>query len=729
MADALPPTNNNNGDEEATFTSHTDAIYAITSHYDAQSNTLYIVSGGGDDRAYLHLMTTSNNQAQTKTIPLAHPHTDSISCVALNTPYITNDVSGTTQANQIAVGSYDGSIVLYSTTDGTLLHVFEGPTDVEWARFHPKGGTVLLVGSIADGTIWMYHTPSKQCLQVFVGHEGGVTDGVFTMDGKSIVSCGQDGTVRVWAPKKGVCKHVFRLMDVKGSGGGEEEGGGGGGGGGLTCLAVGGGQDGQLAICGVGFCPGNIPGTAHWCATGGVDGVLKVWNMNVGGVGGAQLRQKCTRGADVKAGITRLRWHNSLPLVIASYTDGVVCIWDARVGTVVGTFTGHEDMINDMDVSFVDGSNAAVIVTGSDDKSVKIKATFTSHTDAIYAITSHYDAQSNTLYIVSGGGDDRAYLHLMTTSNNQAQTKTVPLAHPHTDSISCVALNTPYITNDVSGTTQANQIAVGSYDGSIVLYSTTDGTLLHVFEGPTDVEWARFHPKGGTVLLVGSIADGTIWMYHTPSKQCLQVFVGHEGGVTDGVFTMDGKAIVSCGQDGTVRVWAPKKGVCKHVFRLMDVNGSGGEEEGGGGGLTCLAVGGGQDGQLAICGVGFCPGNIPGTAHWCATGGVDGVLKVWNMNVGGVGGAQLRQKCTRGADVKAGITRLRWHNSLPLVIASYTDGVVCIWDARVGTVVGTFTGHEDMINDMDVSFVDGSNAAVIVTGSDDKSVKMFEFHP
>ena len=425
------------------------------------------------------------------------------------------------------------------------------------------------------------------------------------------------------------------------------------------------------------------------------------------------------------------------------------------------------------------------------------KATFTSHTDAIYAITSHYDDQSNTLYIVSGGGDDRAYLHLMTTANqNQAHSnKTVPLAHPHTDSISCVSLNTPYIHNDVSGTVQANQIAVGSYDGSIVLYSTMDGSLVHVFEGPTDVEWLRFHPRGGTVLLVGSIADGTIWMYHTPSKQCLQVFVGHEGGVTDGAFTPDGKSIVSCGQDGTVRVWAPKKGVCKHVFRLMDnKNGGGGSgEEEGGGGLTCLAVGGGQDGQLAICGgedgnayvvhvsgkklvatlthyeesvaannssnangqdnqgggengmdedddgfigeqrsveaVGFCPAKIPGTAHWCATGGVDGVLKVWNMNVGGVGGAQLRHKCTRGADVKAGITRLRWHHSLPLVIASYTDGVVCIWDARVGKMVDSLTGHEDMINAMDVSFVDGSAAALIVTGSDDKSVKMFEYHP
>ena len=63
------------------------------------------------------------------------------------------------------------------------------------------------------------------------------------------------------------------------------------------------------------------------------------------------------------------------------------------------------------------------------------------------------------------------------------------------------------------------------------------------------------------------------------------------------------------------------------------------------------------------------------------------------------------------------------------MIASYTDGVNCIWDARVGKMVDSLTGHEDMINDMDVSFVDGNAAAVIVTGSDDKSVKMFEYYP
>ena len=476
------------------------------------------------------------------------------------------------------------------------------------------------------------------------------------------------------------------------------------------------------------------------------------------------------------------------------------------------------------------------------------KATFSSHTDAVYAIASYYDISSHTLSIVSGGGDDRAYLHHinnilqqppMTSSisisiSTTATTTTIPLSHPHTDSISCVAFNTPYITHDTSGKIQQNLIGVGSYDGSIILYNAIDGTLVCTLDGPTDVEFLTFHPRGGTVVLAGSIADGTIWMYHIPSKSCLQVFVGHTGGVTSGAFTPDGKWVVSVGQDGTCRVWAPKTGISKHVFRLMEDNNpqqEGGNDEegggGGGGGLTCLAVGGGPDGQLAICGgedgcayvvhisgkklvaklphfeessnnnitakgnakdhtmddnndedddddameeeegearsieaVGFCPANITGiTAHWCATGGVDGVLKIWNTNVGGGGGsgAQLRQRCVRtdnhndaaaeaatggggGGGMTAGITKLAWHSTLPLVICSYTDGTIGIWDVRIGKMVTLLTGHEDMINDMSVSFApplanedsvsnDGGSSAVmmVVTGSDDKMVKMFEF--
>lgn len=85
------------------------------------------------------------------------------------------------------------------------------------------------------------------------------------------------------------------------------------------------------------------------------------------------------------------------------------------------------------------------------------------------------------------------------------------------------------------------------------------------------------------------------------------------------------------------------------------------------------------------------------------------------------------------ATTTAGITRLRWHASLPYVICSYTDGVVCVWDARSGNMIRAFVGHGDMINDMSVAFVggvvDGGGGAttVIVTGSDDRTVKVFEF--
>ena len=476
-----------------------------------------------------------------------------------------------------------------------------------------------------------------------------------------------------------------------------------------------------------------------------------------------------------------------------------------------------EDNMNIMESNKMDGSSSDGVAQESSARVIvdQSNATFTSHTDAVYAISSYYDPKNHTLSIVSGGGDDRAYLHQITNNVNGIQhTYTVPLSHPHTDSISCVAFNTSYIDNDVSGVKQRNLLAVGSYDGSIVLYDAGNnnqedgnnnnaslGQLIQVLEGPSDVEFVTFHPKGGTVLLAGSIADGTIWMYHTPTNSCLQVFVGHDkGGVTAGNFTPDGKWVVSVGQDGTCRVWAPKKGICKHVFRLMD-NSEG--EDGPGAGLTCLAVGGGSDGQLALCGgedgkayvvhvsgkklvatlphfdeaaaaakttssannngmnnndndedmddgemgearsieaVGFCPSNIPGVANWCATGGVDGILKIWNMNVtssGGGSGAQLRQRCVRttpeGEQVQAGITRLVWHTSLPLVICAYTDGNICIWDVRVGKLIKTVTGHEDMINDMCVNFVIGNGSggedvttAVVVTGSDDRMVKMFE---
>ncbi|KAL3796920.1 hypothetical protein ACHAW5_005400 [Stephanodiscus triporus] len=192
--------------------------------------------------------------------------------MALNSGDNDADVSGRRQRELLAVRSYDGSIALYNVVDARRrattaittattttatgsgsadpVLVLEGPSNVEFGSFHSRGGTMLLAGSVADGTVMMYHVPlGRTCMQVFVGHNGGVTGGLFTPDRMWAVTVGQeDGTFRVWAPKTGVCRHVFGLMEggAGEDGGDGEEDGGASGGRGLTCLAMGGGHKDSL---------------------------------------------------------------------------------------------------------------------------------------------------------------------------------------------------------------------------------------------------------------------------------------------------------------------------------------------------------------------------------------------------------------------------------------------------------------------------------------------------
>lgn len=435
-----------------------------------------------------------------------------------------------------------------------------------------------------------------------------------------------------------------------------------------------------------------------------------------------------------------------------------------------------------------------------------------SHTGPVYAVAAHRlegsSSQASNLVIVSGGGDDKAYLHHITTPATAATTTTATspitthsqwLEHAHSDSVSCVALNLPFLSSTDAHPTP-RLIAVGAFDGSLVLYHADTGTTFWTIDaGPSDIEWLCFHPKGGTVLLAGSATDATIWMYHVTLQRCLQVFVGHDQAVTAGAFSPDGKWALSASADGTVRIWAPKTGVCKHVFRLAPSSSTSQPPPASSSvpGVTCLATHGGTDGQLILVGtedgqahvchlgtkkvvaslrhyelpttphatsgaapddehdgdddaaavlelpmsveaVGFASAAV--NPHWCATGGVDGTLKIFDLANNG----QCRQVCRlpspplsgdtmeEGGAGGGGITRLQWHPTLPLVVTASTTGIVAIWDARNGRLLQTLTGHTDTINDMTVQCSsssnggDGGNHTVIVTGSDDHSVRVFE---
>ena len=403
----MQETNDSSQQEEQSryqFQSHTGPVYAVAVAA-SDRDSLVLVSGGGDDQAFLHTTTVNGGSSQR----LEHSHTDSVSSVAMTTDWI-------------AVGSYDGSIVLYSratTTaadDGLVLsptHVLDGPTDIEWLSFHPSG-TVILAGS-TDGTVWMYHittttTTAPQCLQVLVGHAASVTAGAF-VGTNSIATASADGTVRLWAPKTGLVKHVFRLSDGTNDTNVA----------GLTCLQprtadkliLVGSEDGCAYIChagptkkvlhrlehtaapqqnpgmddddtsdagtavsveAVGWCPVEHP----WCATAGVDGVLKIWDVTTG-----QCRHVCRvvpsntgdTSDDDDEGITRLVWYKVW--VITASTMGTIRIWDTRSGELVQTLTsGNCSVVNDLQVCLIGNNEAGPeqlqIVTGSDDHVVRV---------------------------------------------------------------------------------------------------------------------------------------------------------------------------------------------------------------------------------------------------------------------------------------------------------------------------------------------------------------------
>uniref|UniRef100_A0A6U2LRQ4 Uncharacterized protein n=1 Tax=Leptocylindrus danicus TaxID=163516 RepID=A0A6U2LRQ4_9STRA len=381
---------------------------------------------------------------------------------------------------------------------------------------------------------------------------------------------------------------------------------------------------------------------------------------------------------------------------------------------------------------------------GADDEQV--------HTDAVFAVSTCFIAETQQLLIASGGGDDKAYVTII---SNDGSKRVIHCAYNHTDSVSCTSFN-------VNKHNKGNvMLAVGSFDGTVQLYdltailaadAATDADTANIvqpvrqLDGPSDVEWIAWHPKGGTVVLVGS-SDGTLWMWFVSNGKCLQVFVGHEGEVNAGCFTVDGKWAVSCGSDATLRVWAPKTGLSRYVFRNgSDVRFSDGAP------LLCLDVGGGTDQQLAIAGaadglawivhlgnkrvitslmhcaaggelasveaVGFAPAAV--NANWVATGGVNGDLKIWDLT-----NNQCRQTCSHGE--KVAITRMKWHSTMPLIYTAASDGALRLWDARSGILLHKMTGHLDVVNDLDVKFgaVQSGEPDIVVAGSDDRTVRGF----
>lgn len=354
---------------------------------------------------------------------------------------------------------------------------------------------------------------------------------------------------------------------------------------------------------------------------------------------------------------------------------------------------------------------------------------FTSHGGPVYAIAVHPTAP----VAASGGGDDFGYIWDPTDG------ETIVKLTGHSDSVTAIAFSS-----------DGEMVSTGGMDGRVRVWRRV-GTddyraweFLNELQGPDEVMWLRWHPKG-TVLLAGS-NDSTVWLWQLPSGNTMQVFAGHTGPVQCGDFTPDGKHIITACDNNTLIYWDPRSPTPLFKLTRQDARFDLG-------GITSLAVNpastvavvGGANGSVRV--VSLSKGevlsalgghteensveaivfvNIVGAADGSSasvgsagagtvvTGATDGKVCIWDLST-------YRLRTT--LEHKDAVTSLLVHPTKPhLVISSSADHTLRTWDARAGALVREHKGHQELINGAAL----GSNGEIVVSAGDDGVCLVFD---
>ncbi|KAH8118067.1 WD40 repeat-like protein [Phellopilus nigrolimitatus] len=365
-----------------------------------------------------------------------------------------------------------------------------------------------------------------------------------------------------------------------------------------------------------------------------------------------------------------------------------------------------------------DGGDAAIGGEATDDVVYEDNSIqhFPTHEASVFAVSMH----PTQPIAASGGEDDFGYL--WNVNNGEVIVKLTG----HSDSVTSTGFSA-----------DGELIATGGMDGKVRIWrrvgkeNWTIWEFLTELQGPDEVMWLRWHPRGA-VLLAGS-NDSTVWLWQLPSGNTMQVFAGHSGPVQCGEFTPDGKRIVTADAEGTLIFWDPRSP--SPVFKLSSTDGRFNLD-----GVTSLSVNaasslavvGGVSGGVRVVSlskgdvVGALDGHKEGESVEAVqfvdlagagagsgvviTGGTDGKACIWDLST-------MRLRATLEHEAHDAITSLLAHPSPKnhLVTSGSADKTLRTWDARTGKLLKEHKGHSGPI----LGAALGLGGSVVVSAGDD----------
>eukprot|EP01135_Chromosphaera_perkinsii_P004839 Nk52_evm3s299 gene=Nk52_evmTU3s299 len=286
-----------------------------------------------------------------------------------------------------------------------------------------------------------------------------------------------------------------------------------------------------------------------------------------------------TKSARVKG----LAFHPKRPWVAASLHNGMIQIWDYRMGTLIDRYDEHDGPVRGIDFH----PSQPLFVSGGDDYKVKVWSykqkrcicTLLGHLDYLRTTFFHHENP----WIISCSDDQtiriwnwmsRTCVSILTGHNHYVMCAKF---HPSEDLVVSASLDQTIRVWDISEL-RKKSIAPGmggmsesrprNSGNQPDLFGTSDVVVKLVLEGhDRGVNWVEFHP---TLPLIVSCADDRqvkLWRMNDSRAWEVDTCRGHFNNVCCCLFHPRQDLILSISEDKSIRVWDMSKRTGIQTFR------------------------------------------------------------------------------------------------------------------------------------------------------------------